>query len=224
MTSTRTLLLAGAAALGFAAAATPGTAQYAGNPPQVSTPAEKAETQQLNEQATQGTSASPQSLNGEGGNPNEPSAVNRERAAEQAQYQDQQQQYQADQERYRDQRERYERDIHRYDEARFAFDYPRAYPYRYEDGRLSALYLIAEPSQQLANAPVEGPNGEWVGRVRNVEIADDGRPSRVQIALNHRVAVWVRPGDLKFDADDHILFTDLTRTDLWNMPGSPTEM
>ena len=218
----RTLLLAGAAGLALAAYATPGDAQYAGNPPQVSTPAEKAETQQLNEQAIQGTTASPESLNGEGGNPNEPSAVNR---ARQVQYQQQQDQYRRDQENYREQRAQYERDIHRYDQARFAFgDFPRTYPYDYGDARLRSLYLIAEPNQQLANAPVEGPNGEWLGRVRNVETDVDGRPRRVEIALNHRVAVWVHPGDLKFDADDGILFTDLTRADLWDMPGSMLEM
>jgi len=214
----RNIVLGGAAVIALAGGfAAPGFAQYAGNPPQYSTPEEKAQTQQLNQQAQDGTTASPSALNGQGGDVNAPSAQNQ---AQQQRYQNQQAQYQDDMARYQARKEQYIRDLHRYDEARFYFtDYPHPYPYRYEDARLQRLYLIAEPSQQLANAPVEGPDGVWVGRVRNVETDVDGRPRRVEIALNHRVSVWVDPGDLRFNADDHIVFTDLTRADLWNMPG-----
>jgi hypothetical protein len=147
----------------------------------------------------------------------------------QQQYQDQQQQYQAQQQQYQNQQQdykdaqhRYYRDLHEFDQARWNYiDYPHAYAYEYGDsGRLQRLYLIAEPTQQLANAPVEGPSGAFVGRVRNVETAVDGRPSRVEIALNRRVSVWVSAGDLRFDGDDHVVFTDLTRDQLWNMPGN----
>ena len=207
----RIYILSGAAALALAAAApslAQGVAHDTGTPndtgPQYSTPAEHAQTEQLNGQAAQ---------NG--------AAIDAQNAAQQAQYQDQQDQYQHAQDRYQHQRAQYERDIHHYDEARFYFtDYPHPYPYRYEGANLRRLYLIAEPSEQLANAPVEGPDGQWVGRVRNVEIAGDGRPARVEVALNRRVSVWVQPGDLRFDADNHILFTNLTRADLWNMPGA----
>ncbi len=144
---------------------------------------------------------------------------------QQQQYQSQQQQYQDQQEQYQDQKQRYDRNIRRYDQARWNYvDYPRAYAYAYDDGpRLRRLYLIAEPSHQLANAPVEGPSGVWVGRIRNVETGPDGRPSRVEIALNRRVSVWISPGDLRFDADDHVAFTDLTRDQLWDMPGATVE-
>lgn len=218
----RTIVLAGVAGTALAATlAAPSFAQYAGNPPQYSTPEEKAQTQQLNQQGQGGTTASPSALNGQGGDVNAPSAQNQ---ANQAQYQSQMDQYAADRARYEAQRRHYERNIHRYDEARFYFtDYPHPYPYSYDDGHLRRLYLIAEPSQQLANAPVEGPDGAWVGRVRNVDIATDGRPRRVEIALNHRVSVWVDPGNLRFDARDHVVFTNLTRADLWDMPGATYE-
>jgi len=75
----------------------------------------------------------------------------------------------------------------------------------------------------LAQAPVEGPDGQWVGKVRNVEIAPDGRPARVEVALNRRVSVWVQPGNLRFDPQDHIVFTSLTRADLWQLPGATYE-
>jgi hypothetical protein len=206
---TRTCILSGVAVLALAGmAAVPSFAQMPTDTgPQYSTPAEHAQTEQLNGQSLQ---------NG--------AAVDAQNRAQQAQYQDQQDQYQEEQQRYQERRARYEHDIHRYDEARYYFtDYPHPYPYRYEDEHLRRLYLIADPTHQLANAPVEGPDGHWVGRIRNVETAADGRPLRVEVALNRRVSVWVRPGDLRFDADDHIAFTSLTRADLWDMPGATYE-
>jgi len=203
----RTLVLGSAASLSLAfALATPGFAQSDANPPQVSSPAEQQQTQQLNAQATDGTTTS-----------QAPSAD------QQQQYQQQQQQYQDQQAQYQDQRSRYDRDIHRYDSAQYYFtDYPRrAYAYRYgDDAQLVRLYLIADPTHQLSQAPVEGPDGQWVGKVRNVETGFDGRPRRVEIALNRRVSVWVQPGSLRFDAADHIVFTELTREQLWQLPGA----
>jgi len=144
---------------------------------------------------------------------------------QQQQYQQQQGQYQDQQDQYNAQKREYDRDVRRYDNARWNYnDYPTAFSYRYDDSpHLLRLYLIAQPSQQLANAPVEGPTGVWVGRVRNVETGVDGRPSRVEIALNRRVSVWVNPGNLRFDADDHVVFTDLTRDQLWQNPGATVE-
>jgi hypothetical protein len=144
---------------------------------------------------------------------------------QQQQYQTQQQQYQDQQQQYQDQKHNYDRNIRQYDQARWNYvDYPRAYAYEYNDSpRLLRLYLIAEPTHQLFNAPVEGPGGEWVGRVRNVELGVDGRPRRVEIALNRRVSVWASPGDFRFDADDHVLFTHMTRDQFWDLPGATVE-
>jgi hypothetical protein len=148
----------------------------------------------------------------------------------QAQYEDQQQQYQQQlqrfgnqQQRYQYDRQRYARDARAYDLAQYAWSYPAPVEYRYDDGGLQPLYLIAQPSQQLWRVPVSGPGGRWVGRVRNVETAPDGRPLRVEIALNRRVSVWVRPGDLRFDPDERVLYTDMTRDQLWEMPGATVE-
>jgi hypothetical protein len=205
---TKTYILSGVAALALVgAAAVPSLAQTTNTGPQYSTPAEQAQTQQLNGQASQNAAT-----------------VDSQNSAQQSQYQQQQDQYQRDQDRYRHQQAQYEHDIHHYDEARFYFtDYPHPYPYHYEGAGLRRLYLIADPTHQLANAPVEGPDGQFVGRVRNVEIATDGRPLRVEVALNRRVSVWVQPGELRFDADNKIVFTHLTRADLWDMPGATYE-
>jgi hypothetical protein len=223
----RNLVLSGVAALAVAGAST-AFAQQAhdtGTPndtgPQYSTPAEHAQTEQLNSQAQSGTTVSPQALNGDAAGASQEQG---RRDQAQAQYQAQQAQYQDDKARYDAQRRNYERNIHRYDEARYYFtDYPAARPYRFEDEHLHRLYLIADPTHQLANAPVEGPDGQFIGRVRNVETAPDGRPAKVEVALNRRVSVYVNPDDLRFDAADHVVFTKLTRADLWDMPGATYE-
>lgn len=223
----KTLILGSAVALAFA---TPGFAADDQSGPQYSTPPEHAATQQLNDSATQGTNTSPAALNGQG-DADQPSASKVQYDQQMQQYQDKQREYQDAQKRYRDQQDRYrslhiqyERNLHRYDSARFYFtDYPHAYPYRYDDRHLVALYMISEPSQQLVGAPVEGRNGQWVGKVRSIETAPDGRVAHVEVALNRRVSVWVEPSDLRFDADDHVVFTHLTRSDLWDMPGATYE-
>lgn len=214
----RNIVLGGVAAVALAGAfAVPGFAQYAGNPPQYSTPAEKAQTQQLNAQAQDGTTASPAALNGDAQGATMDQA---HRDQQQARYQAQQAQYRDDMARYHAMHRQYERNIHRYDEARFYFtDYPHRLAYRYDD--LRPLYTLPEPSEQLANAPIEDRDGEWVGRIRSVATGVDGRPIRIEVALNHRVSVWLNPDALRFDARDKVAFTDLTRADLWNMPGAP---
>ncbi|HWE06378.1 MAG TPA: hypothetical protein VG274_06700 [Rhizomicrobium sp.] len=243
----RSIILSGAATLvlatgGALAQSGYGDGRY-GNGPAESTPAEMQQTGQLNQQSVNGTTQSPAVLNGEQAPQNGP--VNDEGAApdtqsqpmtqtqyaqpqsqgeynaQQQQYQDQMQQYRDQRQRYRDDRDRYARNLRDWDLAQYAWYYPRPYVYRYGDEYgLQPLYLIAEPSHQLAQLPVEGPGGRWVGRVRNVDIAPDGRPARIEIALNRRVSVWVRPGDLRFDPEYRMLYTDLTREDLWNMPGA----
>ena len=141
----------------------------------------------------------------------------------QIQYQQQMDQYQRQQDQYQAQRAQYAHDMRRYDLAEWRFaDYPRPYPYRY-DSHLWRIYLIEDPTHQLAQAPIEGPSGEWVGKVRNVETNAGGGPWRIEVALNRRVSVWVQPDHFRFDPSDHIVYTDLTRDELWNYPGARVE-
>jgi len=279
---TNFILLSGAAAIalmGFTGP-TPVFAQYAGNPPQYSTPAEKAATQQLNGQGVNGTTEPPAVLNGEATDPQAPqpkqyesyyggygeenmaapaygiygpganpsgsfSGYNQNGPApayeqgevdaqaasdsqqqynqQMQQYQDRQEDYQNQRQRYERQKDRYDRNVRWYDQAQWAYDYPHPMTYEYDRPELVRLYLIAEPSQQLANVPIEGPNGVWVGRIRNVETASDGTPARIEVALNHRVSVWVDSHRLRFDPNERIAYTNLTREDLWQMPGATVE-
>jgi hypothetical protein len=241
--------VATAALLGSLALSTPVSAQYAGNPPQYSSPAERAQTQQLNEQGLNGTTESPAVLNGEAqdaqapqpaptsGQPGYYGGADDQDVAQQSpsyqqqqynqqvqQYQDQQQQYQEQQSQYQDQNDRYRHELRWYDQARWSYDYPHPFAYEYDEGGgLVRLSMIAEPTQQLHDVPVEGPNGVWVGRIRNVEIGPDGTPMRIEVALNRRVSVWLRPGSLRFDPAEHVAFTNMTREDLWQMPGATIE-
>lgn len=229
----RSLILAGGGlSLATALSATPSLAQDYGHSPQVSTPAERAETEQLNQQAVEGTTQSPAALNGEPAGMETAQSDQDPYGYQQQQYEDQQQQYRAQQQRYREQRQqyraargRYIRDVRRYDLARYHWtDYPRrVYVYRYRGPDLRRVYLLADPTHQLANAPIEGPSGRFIGKVRNVETAPDGRPARIEVALNRVVSVWVRPDHFRYDPEEHVLFTDLDRDDLWDMPGATVE-
>ena len=230
---TRAIIMRGAATalLGTLAMLSPSYGQSDTNPPQYSSPAEKAQTQQLNSQGVNGTTQSPAALNGETGQPVQynpqngtpPDQQQQQYDQQMQQYRDQQQQYQNQRAQYQNQQQRYEHNLRWYDQARWNYDYPHIFAYEYGEPRLQPLYLIAEPSQQLFQAPIEGPNGLWVGRVRNVETAFDGRPARVEVALNRRVSVWVDPHHLRFDPVEHVVYTDLTRDMLWDMPGATIE-
>lgn len=228
----RSVILAGAGlSLATAFSAAPGLAQGYGHSPQVSTPAERAETQQLNQQAIEGTTQSPAALNGEPVGTETAQSDQDQYGDQQQQYEDQQQQYQAQQQRYQQQRAQYHaargqyiRDVRRYDLARYEWtDYPHVYVYHYGGPRLTRVYLLADPTHQLANVPIEGPSGRFIGKVRNVETAPDGRPARIEVALNRAVSVWVRPDHFRYDPEERVLFTDLDRDDLWDMPGATVE-
>ncbi|HEY5239590.1 MAG TPA: hypothetical protein VIJ62_14505 [Rhizomicrobium sp.] len=91
-----------------------------------------------------------------------------------------------------------------------------AYP-DYPEERLQPLYLIAEPTQQISQAPVIDFAGYEIGHVRNVETAVDGRPARVQIALTNHRFVWVMPGELRFDPQGHAVYSDLSAQRLWDL-------
>jgi hypothetical protein len=115
-------------------------------------------------------------------------------------------------------------DVRQYDVIKYEWtDYPAVVVYRYDAPDLRRLYLLADPTHQLARAPIEGPGGRFVGKVRNVETGSNGAPLRVEVALNRMVSVWVSPGHFRFDPEHHVMFTDLTRDQLWTMPGATIE-
>jgi hypothetical protein len=100
--------------------------------------------------------------------------------------------------------------------------YPHAPAYEYS-GKLWTLGRIEDPTHQLAQLPIEGPDGRWVGKVRNVDLDVGGVPRRIEVALDPDHSVWVPPSHFKYDAHNRILFTDLSYDQLWNHPGATWE-
>lgn len=219
----KSLILGGVASaslIGVMAIVTPSFAQNDPNPPQVSTSAERSQTQQLNQQGQDGSVQSPAVLNGQP-DTGAPSATQAQYNDQQQQYQQQQQQYQDQQAQYQHQRANYIHDLHRYDVVQYAWtDYPgRAYAYRFRNDP-ELVHVDTLDRRQISYTPVEGPDGQWVGRIRSVEYTPDGHVGgRMEIALNRHVSVWVNTNDLVYDPHNRVIFTDLTRDALWAMPG-----
>ena len=107
---------------------------------------------------------------------------------------------------------------HRYDNAHWG---DRSYyGVRYSDSHLVRLSTLTDPQHQLAFALVVGPEGNWVGKINDVDSTWGGHPERVQILISDSRAVWVDPSDLRYDLDEHIVVTKLTRDQLGRMPNS----
>jgi hypothetical protein len=180
-----------------------------------STPQERAQTEMLNRDA-QGGSVPP--------------AVQSTYQQQLEEYQQQKQEYRRQRAHYEMQRDRYEAQRDRYSAQRAAFYAeisgdpwavpavaPPAYP---DEAGLIAIHAIAAPETELERAPLVDGEGHWVGRVRTVETAYDGRARRIGIYLyrDHRT-VWLHPRELRYDSGDGVLFTLLDYNDLRQMPG-----
>lgn len=186
------LCSAGALALSIGAATAEGNDPYTHNP----TPEERAQTQSLNTQQANDAQA----------NSEEAAAIQQQNAQAQAQVAGEQAQYQADLERYRDRRAEY--------------DYDRTHPdtwwrERYEHATLQHFYDI--PRAELIGLRVIGEDGYRIGLVRDVERHDDGRIARVKLVLRNGDALWVPARDLRYDAEDRFVFTDLSIEQIYDM-------
>ncbi len=169
---------------------------YTHNP----TPEERAQTQQLNDQA-QGQAAS----DADGS------------AVSQAQYQDQQQQYQDQQQKYQNDQQAYRDQQRNYWDERADYNYDRTHPgdwwhERYERATLNRFYDI--PRAELIDLRVSTEDGFRVGRIRELDRHDDGRVASVRVEFRDGESAWVRARDLRYDPDDRIVFTDLSLHEL----------
>jgi len=185
LSSTAALLIGTVSAFADPAAGNP----YTQNP----TPQERAQTQQLNTQASDQAQQST-------------TAVQTQNDANQAQYQRQQDQYQDDQARYQAQKERYL-------DERAEYNFDRSHPLswwheRYERATLNHFYDI--PRGELVDLRVMRDDGFTLGRIRDVERAPDGRVVAVRIVFRNGDRAWVKARDLRYDVDERIVFTDLS--------------
>ena len=193
----RNLALSSAAVLALTVAG----AWAEGNDPYThnSTPAEQAQTQDLNSQA-QGQATSDTDAD----------------AAAQQQYQDQQQQYQAEQQHYQDAKAHYnaQQDLYAAQQAEY---YDRSHPHawwheRYDSATLNHFYDV--PRAELIGLRVIREDGFTAGRISDVDRNPDGRVAAVRISLRNGDFAWVKARDLRYDPEDRIVFTDLSIVEL----------
>jgi hypothetical protein len=169
---------------------------YTHNP----TPEERAQTQQLNDQA-QGQAAT--DTDGS--------------AAGQAQYQQQQQDYQNQQQRYQNDQQAYQAQQQNYWDERADYNYDRTHPGgwwhdRYERASLNHFYDI--PRSELIDLRVATEDGFRVGRISELDRHADGRVATVRIEFRDGESAWIKARDLRYDPDDRIVFTDLSLHEL----------
>ncbi len=150
------------------------------------TPEERAQTNQLNDQAVQDAQTPPVA----------PVASDPDFAAKQADYDRRMQAYNA-------QRGAYER-------ARAAYraDHPHHWMvlYGYDDRRP----LGGMSSDDLMNVRVRTQQGDTIGHVRSVD-TDHGRVNRIRVSTVDGTSTWIDEDDLRFDPANRAVVTDLSR-------------
>ncbi|MGA7675100.1 MAG: PRC-barrel domain-containing protein [Rhizomicrobium sp.] len=133
-----------------------------------------------------------------------------------AQYQAQQQQYQEQLQIYKANEKNCEEKAARYEAARDRYIAAHAryhrdlWPSRYE-------HDIVVYKTDLLGARVATSNGHVVGHVEELALAG-GHVDALRVALDRdRGDVWIEAIDLRFDADEKLVVTDLDREDLYAM-------
>ena len=171
-----------------------------GLPTTHSTPAEKAETADINRQIGAGNSA-----------------VDAKTDANNAQYQAQQQQYQgqlqnnaAQQAAYTDKNAQYNALRARYAVERAAY-HRGIWPGRYR------TWMLAERDSRLVGGRVELLSGARVGTVTDTAIAANGRVTALLVELDNNRVVWIDAGDVRYNRADGVVMTNLNRSDLRHM-------
>ncbi len=129
--------------------------------------------------------------------------------AQQQAYQEQLQQYKANQKNYEERSERYYAARDRYIAAHARY-HRGAWPSGYE-------HSIVVYRAELLGARVQTYNGDTIGIVEELALAN-GHVDALRVTLdNGRGDVWIESSDLRFDADKRVVATDLDRDDLYEM-------
>lgn len=187
----RTFALGTAAALLLAAPALAQQSYYDTNP----TPAERAQTNQLNSNAASQAQSDADANATANGNYNAArDTYDRNRAD-----------YDAQRAAYDRERARYQADRHGYGHRWDAF-----YGYaRFHD-------VVGMRSRDLVGLTVNTRGGNRVGRIRDIDVNSDGRVSRVAVSYRDRVA-WIDADDLRYDPETRVVLTDLSRDQIDGM-------
>ena len=176
-------------------------------PKTLSTPAEKAETAEINNQVRAGNAAVDAQTD----------ANNAQYQAQQRQYEGQKQQYQgqlqlnqAQQRDYQDRNIAYDGLRERYAAERAAY-HRGAWPNRY------VTWVVPERDAGLAGERVELIGGSRVGTVVDSAHAANGNVTALLVKLDNEKIVWIDAGDVRYNRADGIVITDLDRADLRHM-------
>jgi hypothetical protein len=171
-----------------------------GMPTTSSTPAEQAQTLQLNQNAADAAA---------GAN----SQAASQASANDTQNQVQQMQYQNQQGTYEAQKEDYDAKMVAYDALRDRYATERAAYHRdlWPDSYTNRLLMN---DAGLIDSRVEVVNGDTVGRVTDIARGPNGHIDALRVALDNGQITWVDAADVRFDHDAGIVMTDLSRNDL----------
>jgi hypothetical protein len=184
-----------------------------GMPTTSSTPAEQADTANLNNQAANDVAAANSAANEQAG------ANNGQYQAQQQQYQEQLQQNQQAQRDYREKSADYAAQTEQYESLRARYAAERAayhrgiWPDRY------ARDTIDQYTADLLGQRVEILNGDRVGTVKDVARYRGGLVEALLVQLDNDKLVWIDRTDIRYDRADGIVMTNLDRTDLHQMAG-----
>jgi hypothetical protein len=167
------------------------------------TPEERAQTGQLNSQQAQdeGTSASGQTG----------VEVQQQNDAAQQRYRQQMDQYQAQREQYENEKDRYHaRLAHYYYDRRYPSEWWRGH---YTSASLDGFYRL--PRRDLLGREVAERDGLVVGHIMDVDRYPDGHIARVEVSIDGGRVAWLDSANLRYDAAERILFTDIPADDLY---------
>jgi hypothetical protein len=171
-----------------------------GMPTTHSTPAEKAETAEINKQI--GVSNS---------------AVDAKANADSAQYQAQQQQYQGQLERNSAQQNAYADKNAQYNALRARYAVERA---AYQRGVWPGRYrtwVLTERETSRIGGRVELLSGARVGTVTDTAVTPGGKVTALLVKLDNDRIVWIDAGDVRYNRADGVVMTNLNRNDLRHM-------
>ena len=178
-----------------------------GMPTTRSTPAERAETAEINKQVgVQNAAADAKAASDNA----KADADNAQFQAQQQQYQGQLQQNQAQQQDYQDRTAIYNSLQSRYAIERAAYR-RGVWPNRY------VKWVIVERDAGLIGERVQLITGSRVGTVIDTAHRPNGNVSALMVKLDSDKIVWIDAGDVRYNRADGIVMTNLNRADLRHM-------
>jgi len=213
---TRNHYLATAAFLAVAVAFPAFAAEVGPNGPQESTPAEKAQTDQLNSSQQNGSYVDPAVANGASTAAHPVPAEGVAAAVGQTSSTDAQ--YQAQKQQYQDQKSQYAMDMNTYEHQQAAYEWQRRHPEtwwrtRYGRARYIETYVIDRPA--VLSLAVTDRSGYLLGHVEEVDRSPSGHIMRLRIRLAPARVAWIEGSALRYDPDDRLLMVDLSPREIW---------